>query len=119
MKTQSLNLFIVDDNNLMVSALKQFLQNRFGLENESEVVYDEDGNGSITRFNNEGIPQTFKAGVYFSDKIGKKKKTKIGFNYTFNDSRINSISANSSQFFLSDTTYFTNDSTLREIDKKV
>lgn len=32
MKTQGLNLFIVDDNNLMVSTLKQFLQNRFGLD---------------------------------------------------------------------------------------
>lgn len=31
METQGLNLFIVDDNNLMVNTLKQFLQNRFGL----------------------------------------------------------------------------------------
>lgn len=31
METQGQNLFIVDDNNLMVSTLKQFLQNRFGV----------------------------------------------------------------------------------------
>lgn len=31
METQGLNLFIVDDNNLMVNTLKQFLQNRFGV----------------------------------------------------------------------------------------
>lgn len=31
METQGLNLFIVDDNNFMVTALKQYLQNRFGL----------------------------------------------------------------------------------------
>ena|ERR1035437_9912839 len=32
MKTQGLNLFIVDDNKLMVTTLKQFLQSRFGLD---------------------------------------------------------------------------------------
>lgn len=31
METQGMNLFIVDDNNLMVSTLKQYLQNRFGV----------------------------------------------------------------------------------------
>ena len=31
MTTQGLNLFIVDDNRLMVSTLKQYLQNRFGM----------------------------------------------------------------------------------------
>ncbi len=30
METQGLNLFIVDDNKLMVTALKQYLMNRFG-----------------------------------------------------------------------------------------
>lgn len=31
METQGINLFIVDDNNLMVTTLQQYLQNRFGL----------------------------------------------------------------------------------------
>ncbi len=30
MKTQGLNLFIVDDNSLLLATLRQFLQNRFG-----------------------------------------------------------------------------------------
>ena len=32
MKTQGLNLFIVDDNKLMVTTLKHYLQNRFGFD---------------------------------------------------------------------------------------
>ncbi|HXD94666.1 MAG TPA: response regulator, partial [Bacteroidia bacterium] len=31
MQTQGLNLFIVDDNKSMVTALKQYLQNKFGI----------------------------------------------------------------------------------------
>lgn len=31
METQGINLFIVDDNNMMVATLKQFLQNKFGV----------------------------------------------------------------------------------------
>lgn len=108
--TQKISVFALSSNTPR-SSFDWGDQNKFGLDNESEIVYDEEGNGTWTRYSQDGIPKTFKAGVYFSDKIGKKKKTKIGFNYTFNDSRINSVSSESSQYFLTDTTYFTNDST--------
>ncbi len=42
MKTQGLNLFIVDDNKLMVTTLKQYLQNRFGLDIRISTFNDGD-----------------------------------------------------------------------------
>ncbi len=42
METQGLNLFIVDDNKLMVSTLKQYLQNRFGLGLQISTFHDGD-----------------------------------------------------------------------------
>jgi two-component system response regulator AtoC len=40
MTTQGLNLFIVDDNKLMVSTLKHYLQNRFGTELNISIFND-------------------------------------------------------------------------------
>ena len=40
METQGLNLFIVDDNKSMVTALKQYLQNKFGLDIKISTFYD-------------------------------------------------------------------------------
>lgn len=82
--------------------------NRFGLENESFVGNRwNQGNNQ----NTSGIPQTLKAGVYYSDKFGKKKQTKIGFNYSYYNDILDASSASQSQYFLSDTTYITDDST--------
>ncbi len=82
--------------------------NKFGLENER-------GGGSRwnpqANANTSGVPQTLKAGVYYSDKFGKKKQTKVGFNYSYYDDRLDANSASESQYFLSDSTYFTDDST--------
>lgn len=83
-------------------------RNKFGLENES-------GGGNRwmpgSQTNTSGVPQTLKAGLYFSDKIGKKKGTKIGFNYSYYNDKLDARSASKSQYFLADTTYFTDDST--------
>jgi DNA-binding NtrC family response regulator len=40
MQTQGLNLFIVDDNKSMVTALKQYLQNKFGISLVISTFYD-------------------------------------------------------------------------------
>ena len=61
--------------------------------------------------NTSGIPQTFKAGAYFTDKIGKNNGAKIGFNYSYYNTQLEAISASRSQYYLTDTTYFTDDST--------
>lgn len=83
--------------------------NKFGLSNES---------GANRNFwepndtkNTSGIPQTLKAGIYFSDKYGKKQNTELLFNYSYYNDRLDERSSSQSQYFLSDTTYFTNDST--------
>lgn len=81
---------------------------KFGLQNE------DGSNGQWwndnTR-NTSGVPQTLKAGIYFSDKIGKKKGTKIGFNYSYYNTKLDASSASRSQYFLTDTTYISDDST--------
>jgi len=82
--------------------------NKFGLENESGTGNRWDPNSQGT---SSGIPQTLKAGVYFSDKLGEKKRTKIGFNYSYYNDRLEATSASESQYFLTDTTYYTDDST--------
>ncbi len=83
--------------------------NKFGLSNE---------NGANRNFwepnnsdNTSGIPQTLKAGIYYSDKFGKKKNTEMLFNYSFYNDRLDARSSSRSQYFLTDTTYFTEDST--------
>jgi hypothetical protein len=82
--------------------------NKFGLDNEQ-------GSGSRwnpgSDANTSGIPQTLKAGVYYSDKLGEKKRTKVGFNYSYYNDRLEEISASESQYFLADSTYATDDST--------
>jgi DNA-binding NarL/FixJ family response regulator len=42
METQKTNLFIVDDNKLVVTTLKQYLQNKFGDALEISTFYDGD-----------------------------------------------------------------------------
>jgi hypothetical protein len=84
---------------------------KFGLENEEVGGSRWDpGAGS----NTSGVPQTLTAGFYFSDKIGKEKKTKIGFNYSFYDNYLDANSASRSEYFLTDTSYVTDDS-IRDI----
>lgn len=82
--------------------------NKFGLENEDGAGrrFWEDGTS-----NNSGIPQTVKAGIYFSDKFGKKKKALFSTNYSYYNTQLDQTSASYSQYFLRDTTYFTDDST--------
>lgn len=83
--------------------------NKFGLSNETNANRNfwEPNNTN----NTSGIPQTLKAGIYFSDKYGKKQNTEILFNYSYYNDRLDARSASQSQYFLADTTYFTDDST--------
>ncbi|MCW3102397.1 MAG: hypothetical protein JWO09_837 [Bacteroidetes bacterium] len=81
---------------------------KYGLDNEMNYSSDEDG--TTYWYNNgndspEGIPQTLKAGIYYNDKIAKK--TKLGFNYTYNDNQLKASGATKSQYFLQDTSYVT------------
>lgn len=81
--------------------------NKFGLDNERNnsgmTMWDQS-----SRNNTSGIPQTMKAGVYYSDKIGKTGK--IGFNYSYYENKLNAVSSSQSQYFLQDSSYYTRDS---------
>lgn len=81
---------------------------KFGLENESVGGNRWNQNASG---NTSGVPQTLMAGIYFTDKIGKNNKTKVGFNYSYYNNYLDATSASRSQYFLTDTSYVTDDST--------
>lgn len=80
---------------------------KYGLNNEfSSSGNDEEGMSFYFSDNtNNGIPQTFKSGFYFSDQLGKK--TKLNVNYTYNQNQVLTTSSTNSQYFLEDTTYST------------
>jgi len=81
---------------------------KFGLENESTG-----GNrwNPGAQNNTSGIPQTFKAGVYYTDKFGKKKQHQLTANYSFYRDELDARSAQNSFYILPDTSYITDDST--------
>lgn len=111
-KTQKISVFVLAANTPK-SEFGYGDMNKFGLENEGgRTVFSDDGD--ITYYNNgsqAGVPQTLKAGIYFSDKFGKKKRTEIGFNYSYYNSRNNALSQSRSQYFIQDSSYFSDDST--------
>jgi hypothetical protein len=78
--------------------------NKFGLENEGGGNFWDRGQGT----NTSGIPQTLKAGIYYSDKVGKTGK--IGFNYSYYNNKLDAYSSSQSQYFLQDSSYYTKDS---------
>lgn len=90
-------------------------RNKFGLENEGNTrMFSDDGDYIYSNDASvSGIPRTLRAGIYYSDKIGKKKQTEIGFNYSYYDSKVNALSQSRSQFFIQDSTFATDDSTRR------
>lgn len=81
---------------------------KFGLDNESTG-----GNrwNPGAQNNTSGIPQTLKAGVYYTDKFGKKKQHKVTANYSFYRDQLDARAAQSSFYILPDSSYLTDDST--------
>ncbi|HQX69675.1 MAG TPA: outer membrane beta-barrel family protein [Bacteroidia bacterium] len=80
---------------------------RYGLDNEFQTVFDDDG-GSTSMFMTgqpQGIPQTIKSGFYYSNKLFKD--TKFNINYSYDNSQVNATKSENSQYFLPDTTYNT------------
>lgn len=81
---------------------------KFGLENESTGGNRWNPGASN---NTSGIPQTFKSGIYYTDKFGKDKQHKITANYSFYRDELDARSAQNSFYILPDTSYITDDST--------
>lgn len=103
---QKLSIFLLTSNTPK-SNFKFGDMNKFGLENERNnsgmSMWNQNGQG-----NTSGVPKTLKTGVYFSDKFGKTGK--IGFNYSYYESKLAAYSSSLSQYFLADSSYFTKDS---------
>lgn len=80
---------------------------KYGLNNEMNTTTDDEGNtywyGNGGAPN--GIPQTFKSGFYYTDRLSKK--TKITANYTYSNNLLKAQTNTHSQYFLSDTSYVT------------
>ena len=73
---------------------------RFGLTNEFSGGWrSRFGSGSSLT----GLPENYKGGFYYSDKLGEK--VQVGLNYTYNDSRLTTDQTTTNEFFLPDTTY--------------
>lgn len=81
---------------------------KYGLRNESDIQMDEDDEYRWWRSRDDenlGIPATQKIGIYYTDKISSK--TKLNFNYTYNNKQLTAKTETSSQYFLTDTSYIT------------
>lgn len=89
---------------------------KYGLNNEFDQGQNEDGDNWMSYSNNQnqGIPQTLKTGIYYTDKLSKN--TKLNFNYSYNSSQINAETTTNSQYFLTDTNYTTSN-VLKSIQK--
>lgn len=77
---------------------------KYGINDNGNVNFDPDNN-SWTSYGDDksGIPQTFKTGFYFNNKIGKN--TKINTDYSFKNTQLVTGSEVNTQYFLDDTSY--------------
>lgn len=90
--------------------------NKFGLNDGQQGNFMNSDGQMVWNGNNgaksAGVPQTYSGGIYYTDKIGKEKQTKIGVNYTYNNYQLVSSSASFSKYSLpTDTSYYSDDST--------
>lgn len=80
--------------------------NKYGLENENESIFKEEGIYILPKSNEAtGIPRTLKSGIYYSDKLSRK--TKLNLNYTFNTNDLKASGSSRTQYFLTDSSYTT------------
>jgi len=80
---------------------------KYGLSTDNGNFFSDGNRGwwvGNDGYDNSGIPETIKSGVFFSDKIGDK--VKLGMNYTYNQSSLVAKSERNLQYLLSDTTFF-------------
>lgn len=104
-KTQKISVFALGSNT-MKSSLEWQDMYKYGLT--SRNFFDEENDNWNWNFSNsqgDGIPTTFKTGIYYNDQI--TKKTELNINYTFNNAGLKTLETNRSQYFLADTSYVT------------
>lgn len=86
---------------------------RFGLTNEMSSGWQSRFIGG--RQKEQGFPQTYKGGFYYIDKIGEK--TELGVNYTYNRASLLKRESRTSEYFLQDTSYTTDESSMSNTDQ--
>lgn len=108
-KKQKISVFSLVSNTTR-SSLEWRDAYKFGIE--TGWGYD-DENDSWMRTSNDlsgtGVPQTLKSGIYFTDQI--TKKLNITSNYTYSNSSLLATERSRTEFFLSDTSYVTEENT--------
>ena len=107
-KKQKISVFALTSNT-MKSSLSWQDAYKYGLDNQTGFEYNSETDGwesNGSRNGGVGIPTTFKSGVYYVDQVSKKLK--VGANYSNNFYTLETAETNRSQYFLSDTTYFSN-----------
>lgn len=107
-KKQKISVFVLTSNT-MKSSLSWQDAYKYGLDNQTGFSYNSETDGweaDGSRNRGVGIPNTFKSGVYYVDQVSKKLK--IGANYSNSFNALETRENNRSQYFLSDTTYFSN-----------
>ncbi|HXB10629.1 MAG TPA: carboxypeptidase-like regulatory domain-containing protein, partial [Bacteroidia bacterium] len=79
---------------------------KYGLSDEMNMGSTDDGMIFYNNSNNTaGVPVTWKAGFYYTDKLSKS--TKLSFNYSYTNQKITSITQTTSDYFLPDSSYTT------------
>ncbi len=81
---------------------------KYNIDDGMTREYSDDG--MMTTWNSDGgdgIPRTFKSGFYYTDQLSKK--TKVTINYTYGNALEDIKSETRSQYFLSDTSYKSNE----------
>jgi hypothetical protein len=101
--SQKISVFAMGSNTPR-SSLDWSDMNKYGLDNENEMVFKEDG-FYLPAAETAGIPKTLRSGIYYSDKLGRK--TKLNMNYTFNSSDLKASGSSRAQYFLNDSSYTT------------
>lgn len=105
-KKQKISVFLLSSNTPR-SSFGWGDMNKFGLDNERESSGMNMWNQNAQN-NTGGVPQTLKTGIYYTDRFGKTGK--IGFNYSYYNNKLQAINNSLSQYFLSDSSYYTRDS---------
>jgi hypothetical protein len=104
-KKQKISIFSLASNT-MKSSLEWRDMYKYGLADRGGWNEEEDTwNWNFSGGQGDGIPRTFKSGVYFNDQISKK--TNLNVNYTYTNSELRTKQTNLSQYFLADTSYVT------------
>lgn len=104
-KTRKISVFSLASNT-MKSSLEWRDMYKYGLADRGGWNEEEDTwNWNFSSGQGDGIPRTFKSGVYYNEQI--TKKTELNVNYTYSNSELKTKETNRSQYFLADTSYVT------------